>query len=133
MYGQYNPYMGAIPQMQQRLNTLQDYQQQMYQPQPVTICHQLKGRIVTGMEEARAAQIDLDGSSTFFPCPAKGEVYEKAIDLNGLPTFKVYKLVDGAAENPLATLQQRVERIEQALMKGVTNHEPDGNDGDVAK
>lgn len=133
MYGQYNPYMGALPQMQQRLNTLQDYQQQMYQPQPVTICHQLKGRIVTGMEEARAAQIDLDGSSTFFPCPAKGEVYEKAIDLNGLPTFKVYKLADSAAENPLAALQQRVECIEQALMKGVTNHEPDGNDGDVAK
>lgn len=44
MYGQYNPYMGATPQMQQRLNYLQQQQQQMYQPtmqQPMT----LKGRI----------------------------------------------------------------------------------------
>lgn len=40
MYGQYNPYMGATPQMQQRLNYLQQQQQQMYQPtmqQPMTV------------------------------------------------------------------------------------------------
>lgn len=50
MYGQYNPYMGATPQMQQRLNYLQQQQQQMYQPtmqQPMPMT--LKGRIVTGM------------------------------------------------------------------------------------
>ena len=135
MYGQYNPYMGAVPQMQQRLNTLQGYQQQMYQPvpQPVTMCNQLKGRPVTNIEEAKAAQIDLDGSSTFFPCPAKGEVYEKAIDLNGLPIFRVYKLAENATENPLTALQQRIERIEQSLLKGVTNHESDGANDDVAK
>ena len=123
MYGQYNPYMGAVPLMQQRLNTLQGYQQQMYQPAPqlVTNCHQLKGRLVTGVEEARAAQIDLDGSSTFFPCPAKGEVYEKAVDLNGLPVLRVYTLVDNAVENPLAVLQQRVEKLEAAIKGGVKN------------
>lgn len=82
MYGQYNPYMGATPQMQQRLNYLQQQQQQMYQPtmqQPMPMA--LKGRIVT--DEAKAAQIDLDGTSTFFPCPAEGKIYEKSIDLNG--------------------------------------------------
>lgn len=65
MYGQYNPYMGATPQMQQRLNYLQQQQQQMYQPtmqQPMPMA--LKGRIVTSMDEAKAAQIDLDGTST---------------------------------------------------------------------
>lgn len=115
MYGQYNPYMGAGPQMQQRLNTLQGYQQQGYQPQMGTVY--LKGRPVTNIEEARAAQIDLDGSSTFFPCPAKGEVYEKAIDLNGLPVFRVYKLVDNVVENPLAALQQRVDKLEAATCR----------------
>ena len=87
MYGQYNPYMGATPQMQQRLNYLQQQQQQMYQPtmqQPMPIA--LKGRIVTSMDEAKAAQIDLDGTSTFFPCPAEGKIYqtliEKAISIN---------------------------------------------------
>ena len=119
MYGQYNPYMGAGPQMQQRLNTLQGYQQQGYQPQMGTVY--LKGRPVTNIEEARAAQIDLDGSSTFFPCPAKGEVYEKAIDLNGLPVFRVYKLVDNTVENPLAALQQRVDKLEAAIKGGIKN------------
>lgn len=121
MYGQYNPYVGATPQMQQRLSTLQGYQQQMYQPMPQLgpNCHQLKGRPVTNIEEARAAQIDLDGSSTFFPCPAKGEVYEKAIDLNGLPVFRVYKLMDNAVENPLAVLQQRVDKLEAAIKGGI--------------
>ncbi len=135
MYGQYNPYVGATPQMQQRLNTLQGYQQQMYQPMPQSgmVPPQLKGRLVTNIEEAKAAQIDLDGSSTFFPCPAKGEVYEKAIDLNGLPIFRIYKLAENAVENPLAALQQRVERIEQSLLKGVTNHESDGTNDDAAK
>lgn len=55
MYGQYNPYMGATPQMQQRLNYLQQQQQQMYQPtmqQPMPMA--LKGRIVTSMDEAKA-------------------------------------------------------------------------------
>ena len=91
MYGQYNPYMGATPQMQQRLNYLQQQQQQMYQPtmqQPMT----LKGRIVTSMDEAKAAQIDLDGTSTFFPCPAEGKIYEKLIGLDGLPIFRVYQI-----------------------------------------
>lgn len=89
MYGQYNPYMGATPQMQQRLNYLQQQQQQMYQPtmqQPMPMA--LKGRIVTSMDEAKAAQIDLDGTSTFFPCPAEGKIYEKLIGLDGLPIFR---------------------------------------------
>lgn len=67
MYGQYNPYMGATPQMQQRLNYLQQQQQQMYQPtmqQPMTMT--LKGRIVTSMDEAKAAQIDLDGMNMLY-------------------------------------------------------------------
>lgn len=133
MYGQYNPYLGAVPQMQQRLASLQNYQQ-MYQPmqQQSTNCTLLKGRPVTGVEEARAAQIDLDGSSTYFPCPSKGEVYEKAIDLNGLPIFRVYKLADNVAENPIAVLQQRVERLEQSL-KGVTSNESNGADDETER
>jgi hypothetical protein len=115
MYGQYNPYMGAVPQMQQRLNTLQGYQQQQgYQPQMGT--SYLKGRLVTGVEEARAAQIDLDGSSTFFPSLAEGRIYEKSIDLNGVPVFKVYELAKQGKHTDVVTdLQKRVERIEQRL------------------
>lgn len=126
MFGQYNPYLGATPQMQQRLANLQ--QQQFYQQQPLmntgyvqpTI---LKGRPVTNLEEAKAAQIDLDGSSTFFPCLADGKIYEKSIDLNGVPVFKVYELVkqqekkkaDYVEVSVVNALQQRIEQLEKIV------------------
>ena len=143
MYGQYNPYMGATPQMQQRLNYLQQQQQQAYQ-QPQMFQTQmsgtyLKGRIVTGMDEAKAAQIDLDGTSTFFPCPAEGKIYEKSIDLNGLPVFRVYQLsnpqeqqqVVYAERSCVDNLIQRVDKLEKQL--GGMNHEPDANNGNVTE
>lgn len=143
MYGQYNPYMGATPQMQQRLNYLQQQQQQAYQ-QPQMFPTQmsgtyLKGRIVTGMDEAKAAQIDLDGTSTFFPCPAEGKIYEKSIDLNGLPVFRVYQLsnpqeqkqVVYAERSCVDNLIQRVDRLEKQI--GGMNHEPDANNGNVTE
>lgn len=141
MYGQYNPYMGAAPQMQQRLNYLQQQQQQMYQPQmPMAQMPQaLKGRVVTGVDEAKAAQIDLDGTSTFFPCPAEGKIYEKSIDLNGLPAFRVYQLVNPQEQKQVVyaerscvdNLIQRVDKLEKQL--GGIYHEPDADNGDAAK
>ena len=127
MYGQYNPYMGATPQMQQRLNYLQQQQQQMYQPtmqQPMPMA--LKGRIVTGMDEAKAAQIDLDGTSTFFPCPA-----------DGLPIFRVYQINNlqkqpaYAEQNIVDRLVERVDRLEKQI--GGMNHEPDADNGNVTE
>lgn len=100
MYGNYyNPY-GATQQMQQRLANLQQQQQQMYQqPMPTMMppaqpnayqpVQQIKGRPVTSIEEARAAQVDLDGTSTYFPAPAEGKIYEKLIGMDGLPIFRV--------------------------------------------
>ncbi len=135
MYGQYNPYMGAVPQMQQRLNTLQGYQQQQgYQPQMGANCPYIKGRLVTGVEEARAAQIDLDGSSTFFPSLAEGRIYEKSIDLNGVPVFRVYELAkQGKRTDVMADLQKRVERLEQRLGGGRYESVPANADVAVSK
>lgn len=143
MYGNYynNPYAGATPQMQQRLASLQ--QQQMYQ-QPQMFPTQmsgtyLKGRLVTGMDEAKAAQIDLDGSSSFFPCPAEGKIYEKVIDLNGAPVFKVYQLVNPqeqkqpiyAEKNSVDNLIQRVDKLEKQL--GGMNHESNDVNANVTE
>ena len=107
----------------------------MQQPMPMT----LKGRIVTGMDEAKAAQIDLDGTSTFFPCPAEGKIYEKSIDLNGLPVFRVYQLsnpqeqkqVVYAERSCVDNLIQRVDKLEKQL--GGMNHEPDADNGNVTE
>lgn len=143
MYGQYNPYMGATPQMQQRLNYLQQQQQQMYQPtmqQPMPMT--LKGRIVTGMDEAKAAQVDLDGTSTYFPAPAEGKIYEKLIGMDGLPIFRVYQLQqDGGVQAPayadnntVLALQRRIEKLEEQI-GGMTydEHIPDDADGPASR
>lgn len=140
-YGPYNPYAGATQQMQQRLNYLQQ-QQQMYQPayqqsmQQAPV--QLKGRIVTSIDEAKAAQVDLDGTSTYFPAPAEGKIYEKLIGMDGLPIFRVYQLQqDGgmqapayADNNTVLALQRRIEKLEEQI-GGMTNdeHIPDDADG----
>ena len=141
-YGPYNPYAGATQQMQQRLNYLQQ-QQQMYQPayqqsiQQAPV--QLKGRIVTSIDEAKAAQVDLDGSSTYFPAPAEGKVYEKLIGINGLPVFRVYTLQEGGAQkqpvyadnNVVIALQRRIEKLEEQI-GGMTNDEHISDDADGA-
>lgn len=142
MYGQYNPYMGATPQMQQRLNYLQQQQQQQAYQQPQMFPTQmsgtyLKGRIVTSMDEAKAAQIDLDGTSTFFPCPAEGKIYEKLIGLDGLPIFRVYQINNSqkqpayAEQNIVDKLVERVDRLEKQI--GGMNHEPDADNGNVTE
>lgn len=159
MYGNYyNPY-GATPQMQQRLASLQQQQQQMYQQPPMqqlpTMAQmppvqpntyppspQIKGRPVTSIEEARAAQVDLDGTSTYFPAPAEGKIYEKLIGMDGLPIFRVYQLQqDGgmqapayADNNTVLALQRRIEKLEEQI-GGMTNdeHIPDNADGTASR
>lgn len=97
-----NPYAPVNPAMmgvtQQRLNNYQAqmpqipaYQQQQFVPQP-PMPLMMKGRTVASLDEVKAAQIDLDGSLTYFPCPADNCIYAKAIDMNGMPVIQTYKL-----------------------------------------
>lgn len=134
---EFNPYaVGSIPQMQQRLNYLQQQQQRFQMPQP-PMPQVLKGRLVASMDEAKAAQVDFDGSSTFFPCPAEGKIYEKSIDLNGLAVFKVYRLAQPqeqkepvyAERSSVDNLIKRVDKLEKAL--GGIGDEPDATNGNV--
>lgn len=149
MYGNYyNPY-GATQQMQQRLANLQQQQQMYQQPMPTMIppaqpnayqpIQQIKGRPVTSIEEARAAQVDLDGTSTYFPAPAEGKIYEKLIGMDGLPIFRVYQLQqDGGTQvsvyadnNMVLALQRRIEKLEEQI-GGMTNDEHISDNADGA-
>lgn len=141
MFDYGNPYLqGATPQMQQRLN----YLQQQYRPQQSQPIQQyaggyLRGRMVTGMDEAKAAQIEMDGTSTFFPCPAEGKIYEKFLGLDGLPVFRVYQIMQPqeqqkpvyAERSYVDNLIKRVDNLEKAL--GGVNHESDADVSDVTK
>lgn len=133
------PFNGAFmpaPNMQPRLNQYpMGYGQQI-----------LKGRAVAGVDEAKAAQFDLDGTLSYFPSPAEGKIYVKYIDFNGLPVFNVYELAKSKPEQPVVyaeqnmvvALQKRVEQLE-SLLKGVNtngqqlqSYANDANNGAVA-
>lgn len=100
-YGYPTGLYGAVPQMQDRLNQME----QAYQVPTV------RGRIVTSIEEARAAQIPLDGTPSFFPSPAEKRVYEKSIGLDGMPIFKMYVLAEAKQPN----LEARIAELEKAV------------------
>lgn len=115
-----NPYYGysAYPG-QQRMASLD--QQRMVPPQPLGMGQPmfapgLKGRMVMGVEEARAAQIDFDGSVSYFPCPAENKIYSKSTDLNGMPVFLTYVLQEPVpAADGLADIKTRLAKIEDVL------------------
>lgn len=127
MYGQFgNPYGGSYTNMQNRLNQMeqqyQPYQQTMYQPTPMQQTQQtLMGKVVTSMEEAKASPIAVDGSMTYFPCPAQDKIFIRFFNEKGMSVFKEYvpkvdtpptKYVE---ESVVAGLLKRIERLEKEL------------------
>ncbi len=68
----------------------------------------LKGRPVVSLEEARAAQIDLDGSLFIFTDIGNQKIYTKQINLDGIAVLKTYALV----EDNLASSGDYVTRAE---------------------
>ena len=64
----------------------------------------LKGRPVVSLEEARAAQIDLDGSLFVFTDIANNKIYTKQVNLDGIAVLKTYSLMeDNAPSNEYVT------------------------------
>lgn len=147
-----NPYAPVNPTMmgvtQQRLNNYQAqmpqmpaYQQQQFVPQP-PMPLMMKGRTVASLDEVKAAQIDLDGSLTYFPCPADNCIYAKAIDMNGMPVIQTYKLSFEKEAIPkryadaevVEALQQKVSSLERYMnMKGenINANESVHNDANI--
>ena len=52
----------------------------------------LKGRPVSSFEEARVAQIDLDGSVSIFPDLGNKRIYTKRINVDGTAALQTYAL-----------------------------------------
>ena len=88
MYPQYNNQM------------MYNNQYQGNQQLPQNNGNSLKGRPVTSLEEARAAQIDFDGSVFFFPDIANGKIYTKQINLDGTATLLMYELKEIPVTEP---------------------------------
>lgn len=69
------------------------FQQYMPQPSPPQPQQQmLKGRPVSSVDEARAAQIDYDGSLFIFPDITGKKIYTRQVMLDGTSMFNTYSL-----------------------------------------
>lgn len=80
----------------------------------------IKGRYASSLDEVRAAQIDFDGSKTYFVCPAINTIYAKSIDMNGNSLIESYVLDRGdATNNPLDDklndLDNRIKVLEELI------------------
>ena len=110
-----NPYgynMYSNPQMP--VNNLQMPMSNVVQ-QPV-----IKGRYASSLDEVRAAQIDFDGSKTYFVCPAINTIYAKSIDMNGNSLIEAYVLDRGDAksspiDDKLNDLDSRIKVLEELI------------------
>lgn len=59
----------------------------------------IKGRPVVSIDEARASQIDLDGSLHVFPDIGNKKIYTKQINLDGTATFNTFEMVSEISSN----------------------------------
>lgn len=71
----------------------------------------LKGRPVSSFEEARVAQIDLDGSISIFPDLGNKKIYTKRINADGTAAIHTYSLDEQPIE-PVADYATRDEVLE---------------------
>ena len=134
----YRPPYNGYPQVQG--NYPQTYPQRYPQQQmQMPVNNIVKGRVVTGIEEARAAQVDLDGTPSYFPSLGEGKIYVKYIGMDGLPVFQSFIVEQPKPQMPgisLESLAQRVQNIENAIqnMNGGAGHvQPNGNDANVTE
>ena len=137
----YNPYRQAYnPYPQIQANYPQTFPQRYPQQQiQMPVNNIVKGRVVTGIEEARAAQVDLDGTPSYFPSLGEGKIYVKYIGMDGLPVFQTFIVEQQKPQMPgisLESLAQRVQNIENAIQNmngGAVNVQPNGNDANATE
>lgn len=93
MYPQYGYYQrGAVPSSESQAQ-IAAQQAHNYTMPPMMQINYIKGRPVVSIDEARASQIDLDGSLYVFPDLSNKKIYTKQINMDGTASFNVFELV----------------------------------------
>ena len=110
----YYTYGYGIPQQYQRPVVQQESQNTTQQVAPATTMpmmqlNYIKGRPVVSIDEARASQIDLDGSLYVFPDLGNKKIYTKQINMDGTATFNVFELAAPVEEAATPTYVTRDE------------------------
>ena len=99
-------------------NPYLNYYQRMPQIQMPSV---LKGYPVSSIDEARAANIDFDGSITFFPDLNNKKIYTKQIQMDGSLAFNVYELKEEIKQKEYVTRDEFNELL--VLLKENINKE----------
>lgn len=114
MYGYGLPQYQRMLQPQQTESAPVAAQQQPYTA-PITIpqTNYIKGRPVVSIDEARASQIDLDGSLYVFPDLGNKKIYTKQINMDGTAAFNVFELSAPveAAPAPIYVTKDELDEI----------------------
>ena len=113
---QQTPYMygyGMQPQYQRMI------QQQQTEAAPIAPSmlpqgNYIKGRPVVSIDEARASQIDLDGSLYVFPDLGNKKIYTKQINMDGTAAFNVFEL-SAPVENAPAPVYVTKDELDEIL------------------
>jgi hypothetical protein len=74
----------------------------------------IKGRPVVSIDEARASQIDLDGSLYVFTDIGNKKIYTKQINIDGTATLNTYSLIEDEVAAPPPAYVTKAE-FNQAL------------------
>ena len=95
----------------------------MYQAQYVPQQNYIKGRPVVSIDEARASQIDLDGSLYVFPDLNNKKIYTKQINLDGTASFNVFELAAPveATQQPTYVTRAELDEILASFKAGLAS------------
>lgn len=134
---QQTPYMygyGMQPQYQRMIQTQQPEQtapaatpqQSFTAPILMPQGNYIKGRPVVSIDEARASQIDLDGSLYVFPDLGNKKIYTKQINMDGTAAFNVFEL-SAPVENapaPVYVTKAELDEILASFKASLTQEKP---------
>ena len=100
--------------------------------QPNLTTQYLKCRPVSSKEEARAFQIDLDGSLWVFTDVANGKIYTKQINNDGTAAFKTYIFTEDEAQTGSSeyVTKEEFNKVIQTLMASMSVHNTENSNGD---
>lgn len=92
--------------------SLQQYQRQSSEIPTSVPLNYIKGRPVSSIDEAKASQIDLDGSLNIFPDLSNKKIYTKQINLDGTASFNIYELSNNQQAQTIQEEKNYITKVE---------------------
>ena len=75
----------------------------------------IKGRPVSSLEEAKVAQVDLDGSIFIFPDLGNKKIYTKRINADGTASLSTYSLDTAPQEETKFATKDELDQLKDTL------------------